>query len=79
MLSQTSYPCRAWYPTGVIGEFGGAGVGTGWGSSGSAMMRRSRAAKSLQLQMAALVAVRRVGALTSIVPRSTRARWLTRH
>ena len=23
MLSQTSYPCRAWYPTGVIGEFGG--------------------------------------------------------
>ena len=35
MLSQTSYPCRAWYPTGVIREFGGDRVVVAsWGGGG---------------------------------------------
>ena len=33
VLSQASYPCRAWYPTGVIGEFGGDRVEVAsWGA-----------------------------------------------
>ena len=47
MLSQTSYPCRAWYPTGVIGEFGGDRVVVAsWGGGGGCVKSGQSASPS---------------------------------